>query len=656
MAIDWGAWEYGSGNGMRVGVEATVESISHGESVATFTVKYYTENQYTMGDTQTLNLGGSIDGSITFNNSAGGSPVLRGTRTYNYTYPASSYGSSPGSRTFSATLSGAYNGITPSSSDTRAIPARPYAAPAAPTSAAATRISDESNKVSWTRHHTYGEPWQDILVQRWIYGYLSYAGSSDWYSVARISGTATTYSDAGAVPNRKYKYRVRAENSAGNSGFDETGILYTSPATPTSVTRLQMGVNQRVTWTNNVDYAEYATEVWHATNGVWDSTPAVTYAAGVNEHVISAPDASIKHKWRVRAKTTSGTLLYSAYSTETTETAGTTSPPSAPINLSPGGSIIVDPSTVIVLNWSHIPTDTSAQTSYAIQYRVNGGSWVSIPQTFSSTSNHTLTPATFTSGVTVEWQVQTWGSDPVASAWSAIASFDTAPATSVKYPVVLDLTTGRLEADSSGGGGGGSGGGIAWGSWVTLTRDAAWASGTVRYRQSLDGSLVHFDMQSMLLSASVTSTTSGNLSPDLPIISGGGIPVAARPDGNVVFEALVGGVFGMTCGVTASGNVTGYAVSAASATITTSTAVHASFVYGATTTGFPGVTPATISYTHTQGVAAATWTIDHPLTFRPSVTVVDSTGRQVEGDVVYTDADTVTVTFSGAFAGAAYLS
>jgi hypothetical protein len=62
------------------------------------------------------------------------------------------------------------------------------------------------------------------------------------------------------------------------------------------------------------------------------------------------------------------------------------------------------------------------------------------------------------------------------------------------------------------------------------------------------------------------------------------------------------------------------------------------------------------AYTHVQGTAAAVWTIDHGLSFLPNVAVVDSTGRAAEGDVVYTDADTVTITFSAAFSGKAYLS
>ena len=62
------------------------------------------------------------------------------------------------------------------------------------------------------------------------------------------------------------------------------------------------------------------------------------------------------------------------------------------------------------------------------------------------------------------------------------------------------------------------------------------------------------------------------------------------------------------------------------------------------------------SYTFVQGTPSAVWVINHPLTYFPAVTVVDSTGEEVEGDIVYTNANTVTVSFSGAFSGTAYLS
>ena len=67
-------------------------------------------------------------------------------------------------------------------------------------------------------------------------------------------------------------------------------------------------------------------------------------------------------------------------------------------------------------------------------------------------------------------------------------------------------------------------------------------------------------------------------------------------------------------------------------------------------------TTSRVSYTHTQGVASATWTINHNLHFHPNVTVQDSAGNIVEGEIAYTNSDSLVVTFSTAFSGEAYLS
>jgi hypothetical protein len=64
-----------------------------------------------------------------------------------------------------------------------------------------------------------------------------------------------------------------------------------------------------------------------------------------------------------------------------------------------------------------------------------------------------------------------------------------------------------------------------------------------------------------------------------------------------------------------------------------------------------------VAFVHYQGVASATWTINHPLAFNPAVTIVDSAGTVVEGGVQYLNAHTIEVTFdTGAFSGTAYLS
>lgn len=57
-----------------------------------------------------------------------------------------------------------------------------------------------------------------------------------------------------------------------------------------------------------------------------------------------------------------------------------------------------------------------------------------------------------------------------------------------------------------------------------------------------------------------------------------------------------------------------------------------------------------------QNVAATVWDIEHNLAKFPSVTVIDSGGTMVVGDVLYLDENHVRLTFSAAFAGTADLN
>ena len=62
------------------------------------------------------------------------------------------------------------------------------------------------------------------------------------------------------------------------------------------------------------------------------------------------------------------------------------------------------------------------------------------------------------------------------------------------------------------------------------------------------------------------------------------------------------------------------------------------------------------SYTHTQETPSTSWSVTHNLGFRPSVFVVDTSDNVCYGDVTYTSADALTITFAQSFGGKAYLS
>jgi hypothetical protein len=61
-------------------------------------------------------------------------------------------------------------------------------------------------------------------------------------------------------------------------------------------------------------------------------------------------------------------------------------------------------------------------------------------------------------------------------------------------------------------------------------------------------------------------------------------------------------------------------------------------------------------YVHTQASPATTWAVVHNLKFFPNVAIVDSALSHVVGEVTYTDENNLTVSFTSAFSGKAFLS
>lgn len=73
--------------------------------------------------------------------------------------------------------------------------------------------------------------------------------------------------------------------------------------------------------------------------------------------------------------------------------------------------------------------------------------------------------------------------------------------------------------------------------------------------------------------------------------------------------------------------------------------------------GVPGPSgAAAASYRHVQSVPASVWIIPHELGMYPNVAIIDSAGDGVIGAVHYDNENQITMIFSAAFSGEAYLS
>lgn len=68
------------------------------------------------------------------------------------------------------------------------------------------------------------------------------------------------------------------------------------------------------------------------------------------------------------------------------------------------------------------------------------------------------------------------------------------------------------------------------------------------------------------------------------------------------------------------------------------------------------ISTATNNYFYEQQRAAKTWEITHNLNKYPSVTVIDTEGRVMHGEIKYNSLNKVTISFSAAFSGSASLN
>lgn len=62
------------------------------------------------------------------------------------------------------------------------------------------------------------------------------------------------------------------------------------------------------------------------------------------------------------------------------------------------------------------------------------------------------------------------------------------------------------------------------------------------------------------------------------------------------------------------------------------------------------------NYVHPQPVASATWTVQHDLNKFPSVTSVNINNIEMYGEVVFDDLNNLTINFSAAFSGQAFIN
>jgi hypothetical protein len=427
MAIVWSSGS-GASNPHYVGIDASTDG-------STVWVDYWVRATYAVSDNQTLNRTGDVTGSVNYYL---GSPTA-------IKVSSASFAGTPGqSYAFGAYLSGVYNGGSPSLTVGLTVPIQ---APAPPTGVTATYVNDGQINLAWSNTDPYStsNPYANLIVEWSVDGGL-------WAAVA-VLGVVTSYS-ATTSADHSYRFRVKARNSSGDSGYAYTSTVYTTPSAPTIGAASKSGTDIVLTFDHTARYPTGA-KVYASQDGGAYALLA-TIATTTETYTHPSPNPAVT--WAYKVSATNGSLesaLSSASNTVQLEAA-----PNAPTPLAPLS--VRDPAEAIVFQFQHNPADTSGLTAFELQYREQGsGTWITVSTGATEVSSDVwqVTVAGGTLGLdsTYEWQVRTKGAHADWSPWSALGSFPASarPTATINIPTAthgessLTVTWGYYDAEGT---------------------------------------------------------------------------------------------------------------------------------------------------------------------------------------------------------------
>lgn len=202
-------------------------------------------------------------------------------------------------------------------------------APAAPSVLTASTVSHTQINLSWTDNTNNETAYK---VER------ATAAAGPWTELTgTLPANTTSYSATGLTASTTYYFRVRAANSAGNSGYSNTANATTNaaptvPNTPSSLAASTISTSQiNLTWTDNANNeTAYKVERATAAAGPWTEI-AGALAANTTSYSATGLSASTTYYFRVRASNAVGNSGYSNAANATTNAAPTV--PNAPSSL-----------------------------------------------------------------------------------------------------------------------------------------------------------------------------------------------------------------------------------------------------------------------------------------------------------------------------------
>lgn len=404
---------------------------------------------YNGGISRTYNTGSGADWAISGTASASGSQTFNIPGRSWYTFADQNFTvdhDSAGNLSLSITGRLSNTGTTAfgnggSATVTASLP-RLVLAPTAPSWGSTSYSAPGSIRVTWTNRATARGPYSSLELQRWR------TSLGKWYALGTLSSTASSYTDSSLPANEEVRYRVRAKGPGGTSAWATGGTMGTVPAAPSGVKAVKSGLAIRVSWTDNAAM-QGRTRTFliedRPGGGSWVQVGSIGSSATSWTH--NDADPAVTHQYRVRARTTSGGLDHTSGYSSASAVVQLQAAPKQPSRVGPKDSVALVIGEPVDVVWTHNPVDTTEQTAAEVQWRVDGGSWTTVPVT-GSANTVAITPGTGSATrARLEWRVRTKGDHPDWSPWSAINGpvLSTVPAAVIQVPVSYEpLTTSRV--------------------------------------------------------------------------------------------------------------------------------------------------------------------------------------------------------------------